>query len=117
MWCMSRSPKRLSLKNFITISIRVNRKARRLERGGGGWKIGNKAQGAISGTSFCDNATASKITAPISIAMQHGALNYVRHVTEHLKNKYLPPCGKNCEKMVLKDSSSTRPVGHSCERQ
>ncbi|KYN17562.1 hypothetical protein ALC57_10139, partial [Trachymyrmex cornetzi] len=26
----------------------------------------------------------------------------------------LPPCGKNCEKICLKASSSTRPVGHSC---
>jgi hypothetical protein len=38
----------------------------------------------------------------------------VLKVTGCFESRYSPPCGKNCEKMFLKDSSSTIPVGHSC---
>jgi hypothetical protein len=40
----------------------------------------------------------------------------VLKVTGCFESRYSPPCGKNCEKMFLNDSSSTIPVGHSCSK-
>lgn len=39
---------------------------------------------------------------------------HTRQCKKNNKSQNSPPCGKNCENIALKLSSSTRPVGHSC---
>lgn len=40
-------------------------------------------------------------------------LGLTRTDTYIQQKENLPPCGKNCEKICLKASSSTKPLGHS----